>query len=270
MELKMVDLNQLKTGGLDIRSESGGASFDELKESVKSKGVIFPLVATKNGADYVVLDGHRRLKACRALGADSSKKLPILVVEADAGTAVESALIANAVREDIDSTGLAEAVNLPVSKYGRGVKDVAGILGKSEVYIRRLLKIFTLPPAMLKALRQNKLSLAHAHWLSRVAGRTEILNESFDRAVKERLSSRDLETLISSLKQGSVNQGGAPAYFGPKVVTTKAGSRLRFEARRRSIRVELNLSPDESVDHILAQLGDHLRKLQPKRLKAVG
>lgn len=268
MELKMLDSKELKIDGVDLRTSANSRSFAELKESIKAKGVLFPLVAAKSGRGYAILDGRQRFKAYRSLGADANKKLPVLIIKADKGTATESALVANAVRENLDSVGLAEAVNLLVNTYSRSIKDVAAVLGKSEVYVRRLLKIFTLPAPMLKALRQNELTLAHTHWLSRVANNPAILNESFAKAIKDNLSSRELETLISSLKQDK--NGPGVNYFRPNVVTTRAGSRLRFEPRRHSVRVELNLNPDEPIDLVLAELKRHLDKLRPKRLKAVG
>lgn len=267
MELKMLEISKLKTGN-DIRTWDDETSFAELKESIKAKGILFPLVATARGDSFVVLDGHRRLKAFRSLNNGANKKLPVLVMKAKEGDDLEAALIFNAVRENLDAISQAEIVNLLVNKYGRGVKDVAAALGKSERYIWRQLSIFKLPAPMLKSIRENDLTLAHAHWLTRALDNQDVLEESFQRAVKENLSSRDLETLVSGML--SEEKTGNEHYFSPKIITTKAGSRFRFEPRRNSVRVELNLNPDEPIDEILTELKRHFNEIVPKRSKAVG
>lgn len=262
MELKMLTLIQLKAAGREMRTTTD-IHFEELVASIKSKGVLFPLIATAVGKSYEILDGRRRLKACRALGWKKERKLPVLLIKADKGQALESALIANIVRDNLDALGEAETVNLLINTYNRDVKDVAAALGKSDVYIRRLLKIYTLPAKVLASLRRSELTLAHAYWLSKLNGKPDLLEESFNRALKENLTSRDLETLVANLKNG-----GNYSYFSPRVVTTKAGSRLRFEPRRRSVRVELNINLNEPIDDVLAEAKLHLDKIAEKRLKA--
>lgn len=266
MELKMLSLNQLKANGLRKRTAGSVDRFNELKESIKAKGVIFPLVATANGKGVVILDGNRRYEAYRSLGL-TSQKLPVLIIKADEGQAAETALLANTVREDFDPLSQAETVNLLINSYGRSVKDVASLLGKTERYIRHQLSVFKLPRRMLEALRKNDLTLAHAHWLSKALNHQDILDDAFKSLIAKKMSARELETLISSAVSNDKADGYV--YFPKKVVTTKAGSRLRFEARRRSVRVELNLNLDEPVGAVLAEVKKHLDALTKKRLKAV-
>lgn len=269
MELKMLAIKRLRAGEQYRRAADDESGFEELKRSIADKGVLFPLLVTEKNDTYEIIDGRRRYEACRSLKMEGDRELPALVIKTDAGQSVETALIANSVRADADPLAEAEAVNLLVNKYGRNAADIAAALGKSDSYIRRLLRIYALPPEILQSLRLSELTLKHAHWLTRLTDNPAALQESYNRAVSEKMSSRDLETLVSGLTAEAGEDEGY-SFFSPKIITTKAGSRLRFEPRRRSVRVELNINLDEPIDVILAEIKRNLKKLAKNRLRVVG
>lgn len=164
MELKTIELKKLlASGDIGLRQSRDEKLFNELKESIRVKGLIFPLVAAKSGDSHRLIDGALRLAALTELGWDKDKRIPVILIEAKGGEAVEAALIANAVRENINSAGLAEAVNLLVNEYGRKPEDVAAALGKTKSYVYRLLRIYGLPEYALAELRKGKISTAHCY-----------------------------------------------------------------------------------------------------------
>ena len=130
MEFKLVELGSLNYG-TKIRSSANERLFNELKASIRAKGIKFPLVAVKDGDKYMVIDGVRRLNACRDLGWNQREKLPVILVKADEGEAVETALIANTVRGNFSAVNMAEAVNLLVNKYKKSIAEMASSLGTS-------------------------------------------------------------------------------------------------------------------------------------------
>ena len=268
MEVSMIKLSRLKAGQ-KLRYEFDERTYHELKTSVANIGIIFPIVTTKDGASYKIIDGNLRLRAMKELGWKETELIPVLILKASGGDGIEAALIANAVRENLSSLGLAEAVNLLVNKYQKSVVDIALTLGKSKVYIYRLLKIYDLPEKMLKALRKGEITIAHAHWLTKLLDQPLVLDDVFERAVTDDLAYRDLETMVAEHLDNNDGQKSEYSFFSPKVVTTKAGSRLRFEPRRNSIRLELNLLHDD-IETALDEVKKELEYLRKRHLKVVG
>jgi len=267
MEFKLMEFGSLNYGP-KIRRESDERLFAELKASIIAKGIIYPLLVKSDGKKYLVIDGARRLQACHELGWGKSEKLPVLLIKAGDSKAVETALIANTVRGNFSAANLAEAVNLLVNKYDKSVAEIAASLGKSEVYIRRLLAVYKLPAKIITALRRGEITIAHGHWLTRLLDDPKTLEGVYTKVIAEDLSYRDLEILVSGLLSRNSGQKERYAYFSPKVINTKAGSRLRFEPRRNSIRLELNLQL-EDIDSALAEVRRELDKLSKRHLKSV-
>ncbi len=130
MEVSMIKLSRLKAGQ-KLRYEFDERTYHELKTSVANIGIIFPIVTTKDGASYKIIDGNLRLRAMKELGWKETELIPVLILKASGGDGIEAALIANAVRENLSSLGLAEAVNLLVNKYQKSVQDISLTLGKT-------------------------------------------------------------------------------------------------------------------------------------------
>lgn len=106
--------------------------------------------------------------------------------------------------------------------------------------------------------------------MAKLIDNPEALNDVFEKLIAADLSIRDLETLVSGYLSRAKDQKGGYDFFAPKIVTTKAGSRLRFEPRRRSVRVECNINLDEPLEVVLAEIKRNLKKLARGRLRVVG
>ena len=269
MKLKTLKKKELRPRKLYQRTLKDNDDHEALKASIKEKGILFPLVATEKGSGFEIIDGNRRLAACSSLGFDDNFEIPVLVIKTNVSQSVETALIANTVRSGADPLAELEAVNLLVNRYKLIVRDVAAAIGKSERYIWRLLSIYKLPVTVISALRNGNITLAHAHWLTRLSDDPKMLEDVLQRSIDEDLTSRDLGTLIADLLE-TVDEKDDYAYFSPKVVTTKAGSRLRFEPRKHSVRVELNIKLEEPIEVVLAELKRNLKKIAKGRLRVVG
>ncbi len=258
MEFKLVNFSELEPA-VDLRSAEDEA-LGQLAESIKAKGIIAPLMAKAKDGGFSVLDGRRRLKALEIAGAKADEKVPVLVVDDGEGDDLEKALVTNAVRSELDAWDLAESVNALSRDYGRKAPDLAAALGKTERYISSLLSLFTLPKNILKALRERRITPAHGRCLVKLNAKSELQREAFKRALEDGLSVRDLEVLVGSMIEGKDGGKGAPI-FEPVICSTKAGSRLRLEPRRRSIRIEINLKAVDDLDETVEEMRKRLKKL---------
>lgn len=266
MRLQMLALKDLKSAGVErYRIDD---SLSALKSSIWNKGILIPILAAKNGAVYDIIDGKRRYLACRELNFSANFKIPTLIVEADAAKKHHSRLLANTVRQNYGALEQAEICNILINENNERPQEVADTLGVSKAYINRLIKIFSLPKEIVESTRRYEITFSHALYLTKLLTEPDNLDFCFRRLLEDKLSIRDLRTLISSLKAGK-EEAGDYNFFPPRVTTTTGGSRLRFEPRRRSLRVELNIKTDEPLEAIISALKDNIDNLMDDKHKAV-
>lgn len=264
MKLKIVSFSELESA-IKLRS-SEDKSLTELAASIKERGVVCPLIVRKgSGGKYSVIDGRRRLEALKLNGAGSEEKIPVLVVEDKKGADIERALITNAVRSELDAWDLAECVNMLSMKYARRSWELASALGKTERYINVLLSLFSLPKPILGALRARRITPAHGRCLLRLSDQPELRNKAFEQLLERNLSVRDLEVLIGSMLDRAGGESDSAPIFKPIVYDTDAGSRVRLEPRRSSIRIEINLKTVEDLEAIVEELKDRIKTLSIER-----
>lgn len=266
VELRNVFLKQLKPT-LKLRSQAD-KMVAELAVSIKNKGIICPLIVSEASADsYQVIDGVRRLKALKQNGARAKDLVPVLVVKKEEAQDIQTALVVNAVRQELDSWDLAETVNLLAQTYKYKATEIALALGKTVRYVDVLLSLFSLPQPILKSLRERRLTPAHGLRLLRIKD-PSLREKAFRKVLEDSLSVRDLEVLVSSLIDAADGRISGFPSFKPTVYSTKAGSRLRFEPRRHSIRIEINLASANDMDVVVEQLKTQVKKLTKEKTMA--
>lgn len=256
MELKNVKLSELSSAA-GLRSGED-KDLAELIVSIKTKGILCPLVVGKHADKYAVIDGGRRLEALKLAGYKADSEIPVLVVTEEKAADVERALVANAVRSELDAWDLAESLNILAKNHDRKPAELASALGKTDRYIHALLSLFSLPKPILKALRARSITPAHGRCLLKLNDQSKLRNEAFNQALENDLSVRDLEILIGSMLDEEGGETDCAPIFKPIVYDTDAGSRVRLEPRRSSIRIEINLKTDEDIESIAKGLKDKI------------
>jgi ParB family chromosome partitioning protein len=118
--------------------------LDELTESIRSRGVLQPIIVKRDGDGYLIMAGERRYRAARAAGL---RTLPAIVRDDDPS---EIALIENLQREDLTALEEAEGLGAMVARYGYTHQALAQLLHKSRPYVSNML-VLTRLPAEVKA-----------------------------------------------------------------------------------------------------------------------
>lgn len=179
-DLKLKDIQT----GENYRRHTDKAGMKELTASVKSHGVLQPIIVRKVGKGYELIAGHRRYTAASAAGL---KTIPASVVTADDAMALEIAVIENSQREDPNP--MDEAIGfkklLDLGKHTPAA--LAKKLDKSLSYVYGRLKLNDLPKAAQKALLADEISYGHALVLTRF-GREEDIKEMLDAIIEQDMS----------------------------------------------------------------------------------
>jgi len=153
---------------IDVNREQPRRSFSEdslreLSESIRSVGVVQPILVQRAGARYSIIAGERRFRAARMAGLH---EIPAIVRDYDATKRLEIALIENLQREDLNPVEEAMGVRGLIAECGYTQEQAASRLGKSRPAIANLLRLLALPEPVLDMLRAGALSAGHARALA--------------------------------------------------------------------------------------------------------
>ena len=163
---------EINIGDIDPNRDQPRRRFDEqtlaeLAQSIGSVGVIQPILVKAAGDRYQIIAGERRWRAARLAGLPS---IPAIVREADTMVAMQVALIENLQRDDLNPVEQAAAIRALMDQCGFTQESVAEQLGRSRPAIANLLRLLTLPEAVLDMIRDGRLSAGHARALVTLPG----------------------------------------------------------------------------------------------------
>ena len=164
--VKQIPLSQISPNPDQPRKTFNEKELSELAESIREKGVFSPIIlrTVKNKPYlYEIVAGERRYRASQMLGL---AEIPALVKELDDKNATEIALIENVQRENLNPIEEAEGYENLMKKYQYSLADISKLIGKSESYIRNLMRITSLPDSVKQLIREGKISSSHARTIA--------------------------------------------------------------------------------------------------------
>jgi ParB family transcriptional regulator, chromosome partitioning protein len=140
--------------------DSNGLS--ELSASIRTSGVIQPVVVRRQGQGYQLIAGERRWRAAKMAGLE---RIPALLREATDGESLELALIENLLREDLNPMDEAEAYQKLLAEFEWTQEELAQRVGRDRSSIANCLRLLKLPEPVQKDLRAGRLTMGHARAL---------------------------------------------------------------------------------------------------------
>jgi len=239
------------------RHSFDGAALAELAASIKSTGLIQPIVVRQVGDQYQLITGERRLRAAKLAGLAA---IPALVREVDSVTQAQMALIENIQREDLNPLDRAQGYRALIDQLGLTQAELAGRLGEDRSSIANFLRLLDLAEPAQAMVRDGRLSVGHAKL---IAGVADILEQErlANLVVLQGLSVRNLERVM---KEGPKSQ--APRAATPvsahivdleKSLSRQLGLRVqvRPSARKGRGRLIVHYGSLEQFDELLSRLG---------------
>ncbi|MGH9878439.1 MAG: ParB/RepB/Spo0J family partition protein, partial [Nitrososphaerales archaeon] len=178
---------------------SGSAGIAKLAESIKSIGLLQPVVVRFKDDHYELIAGNRRLAACKLLGMH---KIPCHIVDLDDKTAFEVSLVENIQRRTMDPLEEAEAFQKYVKKYGWGSAiQLAMKLGKSSSYVSKRIGLLHLPSDVINKIRAGEIGASVAEELSSLHN-VEDQSRLASLVSSRRVSLRRVRALIQERSEG--------------------------------------------------------------------
>lgn len=160
--VKQIPLVQIGANPDQPRKTFSDAELAELAASIREKGVLQPiLLRAVSGRPYMyeIVAGERRYRASKLAGL---AEIPALVKTLSPENAMEIALIENVQRENLNAIEESDAYKNIMEKCGYELADVARLIGKSESYIRNIMRLDTLPTDVKEMVKRGDISASHA------------------------------------------------------------------------------------------------------------
>ncbi len=174
-------------------------ALKELAQSIKTNGVIQPIIVTKKGDRYIIIAGERRWRASQLAGL---KTVPCIVRNYTDREICEIAIIENLQREDLNPIESARAIKQLIETFDLTQEVVADRIGKSRPAVANTLRLLTLTPEVVNMIEAGKLSAGHARCLITVED-PKIQIELALKACDNKISVRELEKYIKQLSKGN-------------------------------------------------------------------
>ena len=186
-------LDQLRPGRYQPRTRMDEGSLYELAESIKSQGIMQPILVRPVGeAGYEIIAGERRFRAARLAGLD---EVPVLVKEVPDEAAAVMALIENIQREDLNPLEEAQGLQRLVTEFSLTHEQAAQAVGRSRSAASNLLRLLNLSLPVQQMLMAGDLDMGHARALLGLDAAQQILTAH--EVVARKLSVREAEKLVN-------------------------------------------------------------------------
>lgn len=190
--LREIPVAALTPGKFQPRTRMDEETLAALADSIKSKGVVQPIVVRPvDSNQYEIIAGERRWRAAMMAGLES---IPAVVREAADDSALALALIENIQREDLNPLEEAGGIQRLIGEFHMTHQEAAEAVGRSRVAVTNLLRLLNLAAAAQELLMQGRIEMGHARALlalstSRQAEMAELISA-------RALSVRETETLV--------------------------------------------------------------------------
>ena len=199
--VKEVSIDNISAGRFQPRSNFDEGKLLELTASIKNHGVISPILVREMGLNkYEVIAGERRLRASKKAGLTT---IPCLIDQKKDQDALESALIENLQREDLNAVEEARGYDRLKREFGLTQDEVASSTGKARSTIANSIRLLNLSPKVLDMLSTGQIEKGHAKLL--VAMSAEDAERAANNIIKNKLSVKELSGLSRSKKTSSKN-----------------------------------------------------------------
>ena len=189
---RTIPVAAIATNPLQPRKEFDPSELDELKNSIRTSGLLQPLLVRPRGSGFELVAGERRFRAIQALGW---KDVPVHVRELDDQAVLTLALIENLQRADLNPIEEAEGYQELVSKFGLTQLQVADAVGRERSTVANMLRLLALPDAVRRMVRDGSVSLGHARALLGLSDAPRMIALA-SRVASEGLTVRDVERQV--------------------------------------------------------------------------
>ena len=251
------DLDRLIPNRSQPRTVVDEPKLEELSRSIRSRGVIQPIVVRPVEDDrFEIIAGERRWRAAQMAGL---LRVPVVVREVPDDKLLEIALIENLQREDLNPIEEGVAYRRLIHERGMTQEDVAAVIGKDRATVANYARLLLLPPEVQADVAAGTLTMGHARALLGLSD-ADAQRRAARGVVDGGLSVRETEALVRKLASPSPPPSGKTE---PVDVHTRAaqdrlraalGTRVRIVRKGRKGRIEIDFGSEDELQRLFEHL----------------
>ena len=257
------DIDRLEPNDFQPRSYVDDARLQELAQSIRTNGIIQPIVVRKVGDRFQIIAGERRWRAAKVAGL---LRVPVVVRDVAPGTEqslLEMALIENIQREDLNPIEEALAYRRLADEFNLTQEGIASAVGKDRASVANFQRLLKLPDEVRNEVASSRLSMGHARALLSLQDEADQRRIARD-VIARSLSVRETESLVKKIVESGKPQRET-AEPKPADVHTRAaedrlklllGTRVRIVRHGARGRIEIDFVSEEELIRIYEQLTD--------------
>ena len=250
----LIDINLIKSNEDQPRKSFDDEKILELAESIKSNGIIQPLVLKREKNEYIIVAGERRWRAAKFIGL---KEVPGIVMNLTEKQILEISLIENIQREDLNSIEEALAYKKLIDDFDLTQEELSKRIGRSRVSITNTLRLLNLSTDVQQYIIEGVISEGHGRALLGITNSKEQY-ELAQTVIDEKFSVRELELLIRKIKTTPTkgkqkSSSEVNPYY--KDITYKLenyfGTKVNITNKNNKGKIEIEYYSEEDLQRIL-------------------
>ena len=255
-----VDLDLLTPNRFQPRTVLDEPKLEELARSVRSSGIIQPIVVRSvDGDRFEIVAGERRWRAAQRAGL---LRVPVVVRDIPDDKLLEIALVENLQRENLNPIEVAEAYQRLVDDYSLTQEEVATAVGKDRATVSNYMRLINLPQEVQGDVAGGVLAMGHARALLGLDDRKAQLRAARE-VVTRGLSVRETESLVKQLGRPPMSRETSEKEPEPVDVHTQdaqdrlrvsLGTRVKIVRRGKRGRIEIECGSENELQRLFEQL----------------
>lgn len=240
-------LTKIRPNPYQPRKHFDQESLAELSESIKTHGLLQPIVVKEDLDGYVLIAGERRLRASKLA---KTKTIKAIVVTVSDEQMREHALIENIQRDELNPIDLAQAYQELIEIHEITHEQLSQTVHKSRAQITNTLRLLQLGDKGRKALAEGKISAGHAKIIVGLEPNEQVL--MIDSIIGQKLSVRDVESMVKKIKLPSASvSASAEDEQGNFTSLKKRLSELGYKCGTKGYKISIEFENDAQIESFL-------------------
>ena len=250
-----ISINKIKSDKDQPRKSFDSEKIAELTESIKTHGIIQPLILRKIDNDqYIIVAGERRWRAAKIAGL---KEVPSIIMDLTESEILEISLIENIQRQDLNPIEEAIAYKKLIDDFKMTHEELSKRIGKSRTSITNTMRLINLDDRVQQYIIEGVISEGHGRALLGIKD-FEIQYELAQQVIDEKLSVRELERLVKKIVEGKAKEEKStvselnPYYKEIKTqLQNYFGTKVNISNRNNKGKIEIEYYSEDDLQRIL-------------------
>lgn len=242
-----IALAKIRPNPYQPRKHFDQESLAELSESIKTHGLLQPIVVKEDHEGYILIAGERRLRASKLA---KIKMIKAIVVSVTDEQMREQALIENIQRDELNVIDLAQAYQELIDIHELTHEQLSQTVHKSRTQITNTLRLLQLSEKGRKALIDGKISAGHAKVILGLDANEQTM--MIDSIIGQKLSVRDVESMVKKIKIPTVTQQSSIESEGLDFTSLKKYlTQLGYKCGTKGYKITLEFEDNEQIESFL-------------------